>query len=115
MLAFEGTDAHGSPVKLTRKGQLWDLSVSDAETREVALDEVLRLLAAGSFPFEWMTVVPDIADHLFKHAVEQAEESLAKYLEAEQELGEPPEARSCVTVRSGLLRVPAQIGQRRTR
>jgi hypothetical protein len=26
-----------------------------------------------------------------------------------------PEARSCVTVRSGLLRVPAQIGQRRTR
>ena len=25
------------------------------------------------------------------------------------------EARSCVTVRSGLLRVPAQIGQRRTR
>jgi hypothetical protein len=27
----------------------------------------------------------------------------------------PPEARSCVTVRSGLLRVPAQIGQRRTR
>src|SRR5215510_8745382 len=26
-----------------------------------------------------------------------------------------PEARSCVTVRSGLVRVPAQIGQRRTR
>jgi hypothetical protein len=26
-----------------------------------------------------------------------------------------PEARSCVTGRSGLLRVPAQIGQRRTR
>ena len=26
-----------------------------------------------------------------------------------------PEARSCVTVRRGLLRVPAQIGQRRTR
>jgi hypothetical protein len=25
-----------------------------------------------------------------------------------------PEARSCVTVRGGLLRVPAQIGQRRT-
>jgi hypothetical protein len=25
-----------------------------------------------------------------------------------------PEARSCVTVRSGLLRVPAQIGRRRT-
>jgi hypothetical protein len=114
VLAFEGTDAHGSPVKLTRKGQLWDLSVSDAETREVALDEVLRQLAAGSFRFEGMTVVPDIADHLFKHAVEQAEESLAKYLEAEQELG-APEARSCVTVRSGLLRVPAQIGQRRTR
>ena len=26
-----------------------------------------------------------------------------------------PEARSCVTVRSGLLRIPSQIGQRRTR
>jgi hypothetical protein len=92
VLAFEGTDAHGSQVKLTRKGQLWDLSGSDAETREVALDEVLRLLAAGSFRFEGMTVVPDIADHLFKHAVQQAEESLAKYLEAEQELGELLEA-----------------------
>lgn len=86
VLAFEGTDAHGRPANLTRKGQLWELSVAETETQEIGLDEVLRLVAAGSLRFDAMTVEPEIADHLFKHAVQQAEEALGKYLEAEREL-----------------------------
>jgi hypothetical protein len=86
VLAFEGTDAHGRPTNLTRKGQLWELSVAEKETQEIGLDEVLRLVAAGSLRFDGMTVEPEIADHLFKHAVQQAEEALGKYLEAEREL-----------------------------
>ena len=84
-LMFGGRPLAGAlvfPVSLTNDGEAWTLRVARGEPVSVGLEEVLRMLGRGLLRLEAMTVAPDLADYLFKHAVAQAEESLGKYLEA---------------------------------
>lgn len=86
VLGFTGSHADGRAVSISRGAELWELRVAEGNPESMPLEEILRLLGEGSLRLDAATVVPDIADYLFKHAVAQAEESLGKYLESEREL-----------------------------